>query len=92
MTEEEFQEVEKTFPELDWMGRDDWKAVAQFSDWETWVNEWAWREGFEYDDDRVFYRMLKLRENRVQVRKDCRSYFGKENVPNINDPDEPTWA
>jgi hypothetical protein len=92
MEEVELAELARVFPELDWMKPKDWQAVAAFADWNSWVEEFAYREGYAHDSDTALRRMLKLRENRVKVREDCRSYFGEENVPNINDPDEPTWA
>jgi len=91
LTPEDIAELERVLPELDWMKPADWQAVASFADWRTWMVDFVLDEPFEHDTH-LLRRMLKLRANRVKVRQDCRSYFGEENVPNINDPDEPAWA
>ena len=92
LTEEELAELSRVFPEMDWMDPEDWQKVAAFAGWRSWVDDFHWQEDFDHDETRTFSRMLKLRENRIQVRKDCRSYYGVASVPNINDTEQETWT
>jgi hypothetical protein len=93
LSTQEVDELKKVFPELSWMGSDDWNTVAGFADWSTWIRDFVWAERPTPPEPKLaLRRMLGLRKNRVKIRKDCRSYYGKENVDNINDPEDPTWA
>lgn len=91
---EDLEELKEKFPELDWMKDKDWQQVATFADWDTWFDEESERcRSVDDDSCRIRARViLKLKKNRAQIRKDCRVYYGEENVPNINDPEDPTWA
>ena len=91
LTAAEFVVLKEIFPELSWMGEDAWNSVADYADLRSWLNELAWADNWEPDGCDL-QRALKLRENRVHVRETCRDYFGPENVPNINDPGDETWA
>lgn len=88
LTPAEVQKLTLAFPELDWMQAQDWQTVATYSDWRGWLDEYA----IENDVVNPLECLLELPESRRQVRLDCREYFGEANVPNINDPDEDTWA
>jgi len=90
LTEAELQELKRVFPELDWLSSEGWQDVASFAGWRSWITEEGIRSDIE--EGRELYCMLKLRKNRLFVRKDCRRFWGEKNVPNINDPDEETWA
>lgn len=80
LTDTEVQLLGRTFSELDWMKPADWQAVAAFNDWRAWI-----------DEGEELRRLLKRRKNRIEVRRDCRAYFGDANVPNINDPEQAMW-
>ena len=78
-----------TFPELSWV---DWQAVASFVDWRAWIDETAFNRSLLGREDLALRQLLGTRKNRIEVRKDCRSYYGAEQVQNINDPSDPKWA
>ena len=84
------------FPELSWMKPEDWQRVASFADWRTWLDDVALNEEPRPSDwpdyDGILERLLQKRKWRIEVRKDCRAYFGIANVGNINDPGDATWA
>ena len=88
---EEVAVLAGAFPELSWMRPEDWQSVASYADWPTWLDDWEWRSADGYEG-LLLSCLVGLRELRVAIRTDCRAYFGEENVPNINDPEDPTWA
>lgn len=93
LTDAEIDIIVATFPELSWMTPDDWQSVASFADWDTWIGEtWATSDYALGEEHLALRDALKQREIRVSLREDCRDYFGEDNVPNVNDPDDPTWA
>ncbi len=93
LTEKDVGELRFRFPELSWIKLDDWQNVATFADWDTWFDEEADRCTWGEPDLSCRVQIItKLRKNRIQIRQDCRSYFGEQNVDNINDPDDPTRA
>lgn len=96
LTQEEVRNLTSAFPELSWMKAKDWQSVAAFTDLRTRIDEAAIQETPRPeawpDYAGVLPRLLQIRAWRVEIRKDCRSYFGEANVDNINDPTDPTWA
>jgi hypothetical protein len=96
LVKKEVAALTERFPELSWMKPTDWQSVASFADWRSWLDESALNEDNQTENwpdyEGILSRLLKHRSNRVEIRKDCRSYFGADNVPNINDPEDPTWA
>ena len=96
LTKTELQALTGAFPELSWITEADWKAVADHNDWRDWLDEAALNESPRPknwpDYTGILSRLLGVRRWRVEIRKDCRRYFGKNNVENINDPDDATWA
>lgn len=82
MTEEDINELIRSFPELDWMKRSDWVSVGEFADWGSWVADYSWQN----PGTLPMRRLLKLRRNRRKVRQDCQLYFGEVNVPDTEDP------
>jgi hypothetical protein len=91
LTVEEVAALTGRFPELSWMKPEDWQNVASFAGWRAWLDDWEWRNDKGYEG-LLISCLLELREERVSIRRDCRSYFDADNVPNINDPEDPTWA
>lgn len=91
LTLEEVAILAATFPELSWMKPDDWQSVAACCDWDAWIGE-RWAESrYKLGEEHLALRdALTERRTRIEVRSDCQSYFGAENAPNINDPDDPT--
>lgn len=90
LIDEEVRMLTSEFPELSWMGAKDWQAVATYADWCGWLDAWSWAH--DQPREGLLARLLRLRKHRVAIRKDCRGYFGAENVPNINDPWNKSWA
>tara|TARA_Y100000310_G_scaffold342424_1_gene445636 strand:- start:2322 stop:2609 length:288 start_codon:yes stop_codon:yes gene_type:complete len=93
LTEADVGELQFRFPELDWMSPEDWQKVNGLVDWNAWFDAEADRCTWgDPDLSKRVQIVTKLRKNRIKIRNDCRLYFGRENVDNINDPDDPTWA
>jgi hypothetical protein len=90
LTEKEIVVLKKTFPELSWMENVDWQRVGAYSGWRDLFDDWLF--GTLWPGEPEVLSGLKSKEARRGIRNDCRDYFGEENVPNINDPDDPTWA
>ena len=92
----ELKALAEAFPELSWMKPADWQSVAAFADWRTWLDEMALNEEPRTENwpdyVGILQRLLKERKHRVALREDCRSYFGADSVPNVNDPQDATWA
>jgi hypothetical protein len=91
LTDLEVAALTECFPELSWMKPEDWQRVAAFADWQSWLDDWEWRSTEKYEG-LLLRCLLGMRSERVAVRRDCRAYFGEVNVPNINDPGDPTWT
>jgi hypothetical protein len=93
LTEQDLAELRRVFPELSWVTDADWQQVATHFDWDTWLDATASRLTIGEPDYAFRVQItLKLRANRRALRQDCRGFFGEANVPNINDPEDPTWA
>lgn len=87
LTASEVSALIAAFPELDWIKPADWQSIAACYDWRSWIDDWK-----PIGTSLAISCILGLREQRIAIRKDCRDYFGADNVPNVNDPDDPTWA
>lgn len=85
----EVQLLQETFPDLCWMEPSDWQAVAAFADWDRWFDE---ADGWKGEREATLRRLLSDRAIRIELRTDCRKYFGELNVTNILDPTDETWA
>ena len=96
LTKSELAALTKAFPELSWMKVADWQQVATLANWRGWLDESAIDETPRPENwpdyNGVLVRLLESRTWRVMVRSDCRAYFGADNVENINDPEDATWA
>ena len=90
ISEAEILALREAFPELDWMHDADWRLVGAFRDWPKWFDEYALEEQLERGE--ALRKLLESREKRIRVRRHCREYFGMQNVPNVNDPEDETWA
>jgi hypothetical protein len=96
LTTEEIGALTACFPELSWMKEKDWQEVAAFAVWRSSFDEMALNEEPRPENwpdyAGILQRLLKTRRLRRALRADCRAYFGQENVPNVNDPQDSTWA